>query len=73
MQTKATIEKSKTETFKEGDKVVMHSCYESTLDEFKNIEWTCLTSSYIDKSGQEVVFLDGFSGCFMTKYLKHIS
>ncbi|MCL1654911.1 hypothetical protein M2T28_20005 [Elizabethkingia miricola] len=70
MQTKEIINKTKTDTFKEGDKVVMHSCYEANLEEYKNIEWTCLTSSYIDKSGNEVVFLDGFSGCFFVKYLK---
>lgn len=72
MQTKKIIEKTKTDTFKEGDKVVMHSCYESTLDEFKDVKWACLTNSYIGKSGEEVVFLEGFSGSFFVKYLQPI-
>lgn len=35
MQTKEIIEKTKTDTLKEDNKVVMHACYESTLDELK--------------------------------------
>lgn len=73
MQTKEIIEKTKTDTFKEGDIVMMHSCYESTLEEYKDIKWTCLTSSYISKGGDEVVFLDGFSGAFFVKYLQIIA
>ncbi|PXW06481.1 hypothetical protein C8D70_12513 [Chryseobacterium sp. CBTAP 102] len=72
MQTIETIQKTKTETLKKNDRVVMHSCYEATLDEFKKI-WKCSTNSYIDKSGEEVVFLDGFSGCFLVKYLQPVS
>ncbi|MCT3835911.1 hypothetical protein HZQ12_17660 [Elizabethkingia anophelis] len=55
--------------FKKGDQVVMHSCYESELEEYKGKIWTIREDSYIDKSGQECVFLEGFSGCFLCEYL----
>lgn len=54
--------------FKAGDKVKMINCIEAKI--YKNTIWTCLTDSYIDKSNDEVVFLDGFSGCFLVKYLQ---
>lgn len=57
-------------TFKKGEKVIMEGCYEATFPENKNKIWTCQTDSYIDKGGQDVVFLEGFSGCFACKYLK---
>lgn len=55
--------------FSEGDKVVMHTCHEATFPKYKGKIWTCKTDSYIDKAGQEVVFLEGFSGCFLCDYL----
>ncbi len=64
------IDENKTLKFKEGNKVIMHGCYESTFEKYKNKVWTCRTDSYIDKSGEEVVFLNGFSGCFAAIYLK---
>jgi len=30
---------------------------------------TCRSDSYIDNARQEVVFLDGIAGCFLTAYL----
>ncbi|UAY56250.1 hypothetical protein [Arachidicoccus terrestris] len=56
-----------------GDQVIMEGCAESTLPKYKNRIWTCQTDSYIDKCGQEVVFLDGFSGCFLCDYLKPVA
>lgn len=55
--------------FKEGDKVVMHSCYEAELEEYKGKIWICIEDSCIAKWGEECVFLEGFSGCFDCKYL----
>lgn len=55
--------------FKKGDKVVMHSCYESELEEYKGKIWTCIEDSYMDKGNWECVFLEGFSGAFFCKYL----
>lgn len=64
------IQANKTSTFKKGDKVEMHSCAESNFPKYKDKIWTCLTDSFMDRAGQEVVFLMGFSGYFMVKYLK---
>lgn len=54
--------------FLNGAKVIMVGSHEATFPENQKV-WTCSSDSYIDKSGQEVVFLDGFSGCYMCKYL----
>jgi hypothetical protein len=51
----------------------MHTCIEATLPKYKGKVWTCRTDSYIDKAGQEVVFLEGFSGCFMCSYLVQVN
>ncbi len=66
------INENRTETLKKGDEAVMHTCFESTLEEYKNKVWTCQTDSYMDRGNQEVVFLEGFSGCFSAEYLKKI-
>lgn len=66
------INENRTETFKKGDKVVMHTCYESTIEKYKDKTWVCKTDSYIDRGGQEVVFLEDFSGCFSVNYLQKI-
>jgi len=55
--------------FKTGDTVVMHTCWESESDKFHGKILTCRSDSYIDKAKQEVVFLDGVVGCFLTAYL----
>lgn len=70
MTTDSFINKNKTSTLKKGDKVLMHGCYEATFEEYRGKVWTCQTDSYISKSNLEVVFLDGFSGCFAVQYLK---
>lgn len=59
--------------FKTGDQVVMHSCHEADLPQYKGKIWTCRSDSYIAKCGDEVVFLDGFSGYFMADYLQSVN
>ena len=70
MTTDNYINENKTSTFKKGDTVIMHTCYESTFKEYQNKEWICQTDSYLDKGKQEVVFLENYSGCFAVKFLK---
>lgn len=70
MTTDSYINENKTNTFKKGDKVVMHSCGEANFPEYKGKLWVCLTDSYLDRGKQEVAFLEGFSGCFSAKYLQ---
>lgn len=70
MTTDNYINENKTETFKKGDKVVMHNCYESTFEEYKDKVFICQTDSFLDRSKEEVVFLEDFSGYFSAKYLK---
>ena len=72
MTTDTYINENKTLTFRKGDKVEMVNCYEATLEKYKGKDWICLTDSYLDKAKQEVVFLEGFSGCFCAKSLKNI-
>lgn len=69
MTTQQFINENRTETFKKGDEVIMENCYEATFQEYKNKIWICKTDSYLDRSKQEVIFLEDFSGCFMVKYL----
>jgi hypothetical protein len=69
MTTQEFIDENKTQTFKKGDTVIMHTCGEA--DFYRGKEWICRTDSYRDRAGQDVVFLEGFTGCFMSKYLKH--
>jgi len=64
------IENNKSETFKIGDKVVMHTCYESTWPKYKDKIWTCQTDSFFSKGKEDVVFLEGFSGYFESEFLK---
>ena len=73
MTTDTYINDNKTATFKKGDRVEMHGCYEASFDENKGKIWTCQTDSYLDRGKQDVVFLEGFSGCFSAKYLKNES
>jgi len=72
MTTDNYINENKTEIFKKGDKVTMHTCYESTFEEYKDKVFICQTDSFLDrgKEEEEVVFLEDFSGCFSAKYLK---
>ena len=70
MVTDNYINQNKTETFKKGDKVIMHSCHEATFEEYKDKVWICATSSFLDKAKQELIFLEDFSGAFFTKFLQ---
>ncbi len=71
MTSQEFIENNKTSTFKKGDKVVMHDCIEAIVN--PNKIWTCKTDSYKSRSGDDVVFLEGFSGCFLSEYLVTVS
>jgi hypothetical protein len=55
----------------EGDKVVMHTCSESTLDKYKNKVFTCVSEPW-NLCGSEVIMLDGVKGGFATEYLKKV-
>jgi hypothetical protein len=70
MVTDNYINENKTETFKKGDKVKMHTCHEATFEEYKDKVWTCQTDSFLDRGRQEVVFLEDFSGYFILKFLQ---
>lgn len=48
----------------------MINCVEAQVNE--NVQWTCQTTSFKDKGGDEVVFLEGFSGYFLCEYLDKI-
>ncbi|PVC74979.1 hypothetical protein C2I27_03575 [Priestia megaterium] len=55
---------------KKGDTVVMHSCAEAEHYDAKI--WTCDSNQFVCSSGYPVVFLEGFSGYFICKYLQRI-
>lgn len=71
MTTNTYISEDKTPTFKKGDKVKMYNCHEASYHG-NNKVWTCETDSFLDKSNDEVVFLEEYSGAFLVKYLKPI-
>lgn len=73
MTTRDYIFLNKTETFKKGDGAVMHTCVEAKLQQYKGKIWTCQTDSFLDRSGQEMVFLEGFSGSFSCEYLHFVN
>lgn len=56
---------------KKGDNVVMHTCLESKGKNLGKV-WTCHTDSFKCEAGIEVVFLEGFSGFFYTKFLQPV-
>lgn len=70
MVTQDYINNNETETLKKGDKVIMHNCVEAEF--YKATQWVCQTNSFNDRGGQDVVFLENFSGYFIAKYLKKI-
>jgi hypothetical protein len=72
MTTDSYINENKTVTLKKGDTVVMQNCAEAKFPKYKLKVWTCQTDSFLDRAQQEVVFLEGFSGYFSTKFLKAI-
>lgn len=53
---------------KQGDKVVMHTCGEA--EHYNGKIWTCRTDQFSASNGSQVVFLEGFSGYFLTEYLQ---
>lgn len=53
---------------KKGDKVVMHTCGEA--EHYKGKVWTCNSDEFTSSSKEQVVFLEGFSGYFLVKYLQ---
>lgn len=55
---------------KNGDKVVMHSCGEAGF--YKGKIWTCSGDSFQNSNTAEVIFLEGFSGTFLCKYLQEV-
>ena len=55
----------------EGDKVMMHTCAESSIEKYKDKVFTC-TSEPWDLCGSEVIMLDGVRGGFATEYLKKV-
>lgn len=71
MTTQEFINENRTSTFKKGDAVIMHTCGEA--DYYAGMRWICRTDSYKDRAGQDVVFLEGFSGSFSAKFLKKVS
>jgi len=71
MTTDKYIQENITETFKKGDTVIMVDCHEASFAENKK-NWICQTDSFKDRGGQEVVFLEDYSGYFMAKFLYKI-
>lgn len=67
------MDENKTAALKNGDKVVMCGYYEAIFEEYKGKVWACQTHSHTDKATREVVFLDGFSGCFAVQYLNSVN
>jgi hypothetical protein len=67
--TQEQIDDNLTTTFKKGDKVKMVNCGEA--DHHGDKEWTCKTDSFKYPYGDkdEMVFLEGKAGCFLTKCL----
>lgn len=59
-----------TPTLKQGDKVKMHNCFEAYFH--KDKVWTCRCDSYLDCSGEEVVFLEGYRGYFSAEFLRKV-
>jgi hypothetical protein len=64
--------KPKPSGLKPGDRVVMHTCSESTLEKYKDKVFTVMSEPW-DLCGSEVVMLDGgVRGGFATEYLRKV-
>ena len=64
------------EKLKKGDKVVMHSCIEAVYPDYYGKIWTCICDEYETSKGvykQNLIFLEGFSGSFLTEYLQKVN
>ncbi|WP_181219545.1 hypothetical protein [Bacillus subtilis] len=55
---------------KKGDHVVMHTCGEA--EHYDGRIWHCTSDEFTDRAGQQVVFLEGFSGCFLAEFLQRV-
>lgn len=55
---------------RQGNKVVMHTCGEA--EHYHGKIWTCSSDEFASSSGSQVVFLNGFSGYFLVKYLQFV-
>lgn len=64
------ISQNRSHVFYKGDEVVMKNCAEATIDKYKDKIWICKTDSYLDRGRQDVVFLEDFTGCFLTMFLE---
>ena len=42
-------------------------------DHYNGKIWTCRTDQFKSSSGSQVVFLEGFSGYFLARYLQRVS
>ena len=61
---------------KKGEKVVMYTCMEARNPKYNGKVWTCKTDEYTQGEGvykQNLVFLEGFSGCFSAKFLQKVN
>lgn len=70
MTTQDYIDNNETNTLKKGDIVKMINCVEAQVNQ--DVQWICQTTSFKDKGGDDVVFLEGFSGYFLCEYLDKI-
>lgn len=58
---------------KKDDQVVMHTCIEAKNPNNYGRIWTCRADEFKTESGAQVVFLEGFSGYFLTKFLQKVN
>ena len=56
-----------------GDYVVMHTCGEASVARNYGKVWTCKSDQFTNYSGEEVVYLNGYTGYFSVKYLQKIN
>ncbi|AXS61578.1 hypothetical protein [Bacillus velezensis] len=54
-----------------GELVVMHTCYEAS--QYDGRIWSCTSDEFTSHSGAKVVFLEGFSGYFLAKFLQRVN
>lgn len=60
---------------KKGDMVVMHTCVEAENPKYFGKIWTCMSDEFTTGEGiyeQKLVFLEGYSSSFLTKFLQKV-
>ncbi|WP_151765804.1 hypothetical protein [Acinetobacter colistiniresistens] len=57
--------------FSKGDAVYMVGTDEAKLPENQKT-WICASDSFIGESGDELVFLEGYTGAYMCMYLDYV-